>query len=151
MDVTARLEDMASSLAGLENAIPDWVRDECEDAADEIAQLNRDRLMSGKAPDGSAITPFYTPYTLSYKRRRGGITDRVTLYDYGEFHASLRVVFGGEEFRVESTDGDAEKVDYLLSHYLGEVLGFSEDDLEYIAAFIVAEPVSKRLYDFVKQ
>lgn len=151
MDVTARLEDMASALSGLEGLIPGWVRDECEGAADEIAQLNRDRLMAGKAPDGSGITPFYSPYTLAYKRRRGGITDRVTLYDYGEFHASLRVVFGGEEFFVESTDGDARKVDFLLEHYLGEVLGFSQDDLEYISAFIVAEPVSKKLYDFVKQ
>lgn len=150
MDVTARLEEMASALSGLEGMIPDWVRDECGDAADEIAQLNRDRLMSGKAPDGSDISPFYAPYTIAYKRKRGGITDRVTLYDYGNFHASLHIVFGGEEFWVESDDHDAEKVDFLLEHYLGEVLGFSESDVEYISAFIVAEPVSKKLYDFVK-
>ena len=107
--------------------------------------------MEGRAPDGGSITPFYSPYTLAYKRKRGGITDRVTLYDYGNFHASLRIVFGSEEFHVESTDGDEAKVDYLLRHYLGEVLGFSQDDLDYIRAFIVAEPVSKRLYDFIKR
>lgn len=72
------------------------------------------------------------------------------MYDYGNFHASLHIVFGGEEFWVESDDHDAGKVDFLLEHYLGEVLGFSESDVEYISAFIVAEPVSKKLYDFVK-
>lgn len=150
MDVSAHLDEMIVTLSGLEQSIPDWVREECEDNAEEIAQLNRDRLMEGKAPDGSDISPFYAPYTIAYKRQRGGITDRVTLYDYGDFHASLRVVFGADEFTIESTDGDVSKVDYLLNHYLGEVLGFSQDDLDYIAAFLVAEPLSKRVHDYIK-
>lgn len=150
MDVSAHLDEMIVTLSGLEQSIPDWVREECEDNAEEIAQLNRDRLMEGKAPDGSDISPFYAPYTIAYKRQRGGITDRVTLYDYGDFHASLRVVFGADEFTIESTDGDVSKVDYLLNHYLGEVLGFSQDDLDYIAEFLVAEPLSKRVHDYIK-
>lgn len=151
MDVSARIEAMASSLSGLASLIPDWVRDECEGAATEIADLNRERLLSGKAPDGSPITPFYAPYTVAYKRRRGGVSDRVTLYDYGEFHASLRVVFGADAFRAESTDADAAKVDWLLEHYPGQVLGFSADDVAYISAFIVAEPLSRKVSEFVRR
>ena len=150
MDMSERITEMMSDLDWVADAIPYWVRDECADAADEIAQLNRDRLMEGKAPDGSDISPFYAPLTIAYKRRRGGITDRVTLYDYGNFHASLHIFLGNEEFWVESDDGNAGKVHFLLEHYLGQVLGFSEADVEYISAFIVAEPVSKKLYDFVK-
>lgn len=151
MDVTARLEEMQSALGGLETLIPDWIREECEGAAVEIADLNRERLMEGKAMDGSAISPFYAPYTVAYKRRRGGVADRVTLYDYGAFHASLRCVFGGDSFTVESTDADAAKVDWLLEHYPGQVLGFSEEDKAFIADIIVAEPLSRRVSEYIKQ
>lgn len=150
MDVSARIDEMIAAVRGVDASILGWVREECEGASDEIAQLNRDRLMEGNAPDGTAITPFYSPYTVMYKRKRGGIEDRVTLYDYGNFHASLRCQFGPEEFWVETTDADAAKVDWLLAHYSGQVLGFSEADAEYISAFIVSDPLIAKIHEYIK-
>lgn len=151
MDVSAHIDGMASDALGLEGLIPEWTRDACEAHADELAQMNRDRLMAGLSHEGYPIFPDYSPYTIAYKRKRGGITDRVTLYDYGAFHASLHVVFGGEGFHVESSDSDAGKVTFLEDHYGNQIYGFTEDDRDLISVVFVGDEVAVKVHDYVKR
>lgn len=71
---------------------------------DEIVDLNREQLNSGKYADGSSIVPQYKPLTIQIKQKKGQPTDRVTLKDTGEFQSRMYLKIRGNEFSMLSSD-----------------------------------------------
>jgi len=57
---------------------------------DDIAELNRKQLYSGKDSAGVKMVPPYATSTKKYKRKKGQPVNRVTLKDRGDFYASIR-------------------------------------------------------------
>jgi len=56
-----------------------------------MKDANTDQLYSGLRSDGSTITPPYRPRTIAIKEATGRPTDRVTLYDTGDYYKGFRV------------------------------------------------------------
>lgn len=75
-----------------------------EQNPNEIVDLNREQLNSGRYADGSSIQPEYTPLTKWLKQQKGQPTDRVTLRDTGEFQSKMFLQIRGDEFSMLSSD-----------------------------------------------
>lgn len=52
----------------------------------ELLDLNLDQLSKGQRADGSTIGPSYSPTTIQYKKGKNQPSDRVTLFDEGNFY-----------------------------------------------------------------
>lgn len=96
---------------------------------DEILRLNLDdQLSAGQDSTGRQIEPEYTEYTKSLKELKGQPTDRVTLYDEGDFYRGFNVERLGNKLYTDSTDKKTEK---LVEKYGEEIFGLAPDNLQY--------------------
>ena len=56
---------------------------------DDVAEMNRAQLWDGKDSSNARMSPSYALSTKKTKSRKGQPTNRVTLKDGGDFHASI--------------------------------------------------------------
>lgn len=95
----------------------------------EIIRMNTDRLYRlGEYTTGEEIADRvpYKPLTIQLKRAKGQPTDRVTLKDTGDFHASIYVSFDNTKMTVLADDPKTAK---LVRKYGFEILGLTEQNL----------------------
>lgn len=151
MDVSARINSMATTLKGLSGLFDGWIREACEAHKEELVQMNRDRLSKGLSHEGYDIFPSYSPSTIRYKIRRAAPFDRVTLKDYGDFHRTLEVVFTAHELHVVSGDPDFDKVAWLQMYYGNQIYGFTESEVEEISVVFVGDEVARKVHEWFKQ
>lgn len=71
----------------------------------------------------------YSPLTIEIKRQKGQPTDRVTLYDTGEFHASFYLEIDNKQFEVKAHD---EKTGLLMKKYGRQILGLATESLKQL-------------------
>ncbi len=88
-----------------------------------IANLNREQLSKGDKADDSSM-PRYVQGSKSPSS-----PGKITLFDTGEFHASIEPLFDDRQFELLSTD---EKAEILVGKY-GEILGLNEESLNLLA------------------
>lgn len=93
--------------------------------ADEIVRLNGEQMYEGVRADGQPITPFYTPFTVKIKARKGQPTDRVTLRDTKVFHESGRVIVAGTKFTVNYNKDP--KAAHLEKKYSEQIKGLGDE------------------------
>ena len=85
-----------------------------------IGDLIRAQLYAGVDGTGNDITPYYKMYTVKLKRKKGQISDWVTLRDTGEFYEGIGVDFPNDnEFTITSSD---RKTSELVRKYGPEIL-----------------------------
>lgn len=110
-------------------SLPEMVLESVKDNEAAILDLNiEDQLFQqGIDSDGQAITPGYTPLTISIKRQKGQPTDRVTLRDEGDFHRSFQISYGNDAFGIYATDQKAQK---LERKYGKEIFGLTDQSLQ---------------------
>lgn len=99
----------------------------------QILDLNRRQMFAGNDANGNAITPEYTPFTVSIKQEKGQPFDRVTLNDTGAFYQSMFLQPFDNGFEFEATD---EKTAELKEKYGENILGIAESDLDDAAEII---------------
>ena len=110
-------------------SLPEVVLGSVKDNEAAILDLNiEDQLFQkGIDSDGQAITPGYTPLTISIKRQKGQPTDRVTLRDAGDFHRSFQISYGNDAFGITASDPKSAK---LEKKYGPDIFGLTDDSLQ---------------------
>lgn len=68
----------------------------------------------------------YTSTTIQVKLAKGQPTNRVTLKDEGDFHASFRVIADDVSFFIDATDWKASK---LAEKYGFDIFGLTDENL----------------------
>ena len=116
MDLT-NLENIINGLSSF--SAHDEVLNIVSDNKEELTQLQRDQMLSGRSVNGDYIRPYYSenPYfkkpgaALRYAQWKQEITpnelrplDVPNLFINGRFHNSLKTVMNGDEFSFKSDD-----------------------------------------------
>ena len=101
--------------------------DSVKDFEKEIIELNQQQLQDGELATGNDITPFYKPLTISIKKAKGQVYDRVTLLDTGAFYSKFFIVYFKDKFSIESTDSKALS---LEKKYSPNILGLSDKNIQ---------------------
>ena len=122
--------DFTHIIKGLEEwktRLPDvaiYTAEQNKEAAIDL--ITENQLSKGRDGNNAEITPKYRPMTIAIKKAKGQPTDRVTLYDEGDFHRSLEFEKLNHSFRIIGTDGKTGK---LLRKYGEQVLKLNADSL----------------------
>ena len=83
----------------------------------------------------------YTPKTIEIKEIKGQPTNRVTLRDTGEFHASFRVITSNDSFTITADDW---KTEFLMRQYGRQIIGLTDENAqELITEYIYPDLISK--------
>ena len=114
-------------------ALEEWNRDAERHVIAEAKQFEQYILRSnteeqlyrrGQDSEGFELMPSYTPFTVQIKRSKGQPTDRVTLLDTGQFHASFYVIWRATEFEIYARDVLTPK---LAGKYGPEIFGLDDN------------------------
>lgn len=92
-----------------------------------IEDKQTEQMEQGITREGDPIEPPYSPFTVQIKRSKGQRSDRVTLKDTGDFHASVKVFPGAKAFSIGATDPKTPK---LERKYSSEIFGLTDDNLQ---------------------
>lgn len=114
-----------------------------ESSKKKIIQLNNIEQLFKKGVDNEnkAIEPSYTPLTISYKKRNGQPSNRVTLKDTGDFYKASDVDFANKNFTIVNFDKKYEK---LAEKYGDEILGLTDESQKILRDFIL-EKIRKKI------
>lgn len=106
---------------------------------DEIIRLNTiDQLFDRGIDSTGASLGEYQPFTITVKQRKGQPTDRVTLYDEGDFYRSFVVIVNADSFDIEADD--FSKYDRPLFEVYGEdVAGLTDFNKQRIKEVILVK------------
>jgi hypothetical protein len=119
-------KNMIKNLTALKNGGVNEIIKSLVILEDEFAKnLNRSQLIDGENINGTSIEPAYTRFTVSEKKRKGQIFDRVTLKDTGDFHKSFTVKASSDSFVINATDPKTNKIQ---RKYGDKILGLSEEN-----------------------
>ncbi|MBX3253916.1 MAG: hypothetical protein KF862_07210 [Chitinophagaceae bacterium] len=95
------------------------------DTTGSYADLNAEQMSQGLRADGKEIIPSYRPLTIRMKqlfgKGLGSITDRVTLYNEGDFYKGIRTDVKG--LNVVTTSEDPKRQG--LEEKYGDIFGLS--------------------------
>ena len=97
-----------------------------------IINLNDNQLEAGIKSDGSKIVPPYTKYTKRIKRQKGQPTNRVNLYDEGDFRGQMIAIDEGQEISITSMDWKTKKLS-AKSRYGEDIFGLTDDSKDLLA------------------
>lgn len=110
-----------------------------------LDQIRGRLLKSGTTADGKQLRTdkaqagnVYSTYTMILKEAKGQPTDRVTLFDKGQFHGSFDLKPEKDQF---TTSGDEQKPDGKISDNvdLTGVMDLSEDETVKVARRILPD------------
>jgi hypothetical protein len=146
------MEALVRMIAGLkkfEQLILDTVRSTLEQydyiALDMVAQ---DQLYErGIDGDGRFIadTQPYAAFTIAVKQAKGQPTNRVTLRDEGDFHASFKLEFYDTYCTIVATD---EKTEALMLRYGHQILNLTDENVSELAQNYVAPAITELLKNY---
>lgn len=77
-----------------------------------MIEMQQQQMYSGQRSDGSMIEPQYSYLTRILKERAGEPTDRVTLFDTGDFYGGIFVEDTGTEVVFSSSDWKTEELEW---------------------------------------
>lgn len=130
------IREWISKLKGLQDKIPELIREAVEEDELAILDLNTEFQLYEQGVDrmGKAIRPRYTLETVSVKKSKGQITSHVTLKDEGDFYKSFKIVATLTQFEITALDF---KTQALTDKYGKEILGLTDENLnEVIHSYI---------------
>ncbi len=127
--IAAKIKAIREFEENLNRTIIDTVRD----YEAEVIDMNTQQLEKGIYCDGTPILPEYTPFTVSLKKERGRVTDRVTLKDEGDFHDAFFVTYGDDYLVLDSRDPKTNK---LKNKYGEEIFGLTQDNIKEVTELI---------------
>lgn len=111
-------------------SISELASDSINETSETAADLNAMQMFQGIRSDGKEINPQYSPFTVEQKKKKGQVTDRVTLRDTGSFYEGLVLKANKDTISFFSTD---EKSDKLEKKYGKQIFGLTnENKKEYV-------------------
>lgn len=139
------IEQKIEALKLFEDSIYDTMRLTVVDNEHIIADMNAQVQLYEQGIDrnGDKIAEYapYRPITIQIKLMKGQPTNRVTLRDTGDFHASFRVIANNISFFIDATD---VKTEALIAKYGEQILGLTDDNLnELIWEYIYPDLLTK--------
>ncbi len=90
-----------------------------EAKSESISEIVRGQLLKGLDGSGKAIKPKYSPETIRSKKKKGQPTNKVTLFDSGDFHNSFFTQAKGQFYSIFSKD---HKAPFLFENYGENIL-----------------------------
>lgn len=107
------------------------------DTLGAYADLNAEQMSQGLRADGKEIIPSYKPLTIRMKQLfgvgLGRVTDRVTLFDKGDFYKGIHTELRGQT--IETTSSDEKRIG--LEEKYGDIFGLSQRyKQEYVEEYV---------------
>ena len=116
-----------------------------------IIDMNTDDQLFEKGIDSKgrrlADSDPYSPFTVGIKKLKGQPTNRVTLKDTGDFHASFKAKKNGSTVTIGADDS---KTRDLVDRYGKEIFGLIEENEEEVRITYVKPEVSKQILKALK-
>ncbi|MES2620574.1 MAG: hypothetical protein V4615_06970 [Bacteroidota bacterium] len=112
-----------------------------------IADLNATQLSQGLKSDGTKLTPGYAATTIQRKKRKGQVTDRVTLDDTHQHYQGLYAKVDGQDIEYGSK---VEYGQYLENRYNkgnAQIYGLNEDSREDLVNGFVEGAFLSKLHE----
>jgi hypothetical protein len=137
------LDNLTRTVEQLQSSINDSIQESINKNKDEIKQLQtQEQLFQGQNSKGVDIKPAYANSTIKIKRRKGLPTDRVTLFDSGDFYRSLEVIAGKNNAVIRTVISYSV---FLVSKY-ADILGLDEESwTKFLAEYTI--PTIKKNFD----
>lgn len=124
------IENLLSRVQNFEANINKYIREEIEDIEPFICDMNAQNQLYelGVNSDNKKIADYapYTSTTIAIKRLKGQPTNRVTLRDSGDFHASFFLDIDDYKFFIDATD---DKVNKLAFKYGENIFGLTDSNI----------------------
>ncbi|MEG0579809.1 MAG: hypothetical protein RR490_07830 [Niameybacter sp.] len=124
------IEEKIEALQTFSDNLFEYIRLEVIDDEAIIADMNAQVQLyeQGVYTTGEPISDKvpYTSTTIQVKLAKGQPTNRVTLKDEGDFHASFRVIADDVSFFIDATDWKASK---LAEKYGFDIFGLTDENL----------------------
>lgn len=129
------IQDKIEALERWQEEAPERTLDEVREIESDVVELNyEDQLYNrGVRSDGKKIRPGYTPFTVRLKGYKGQPTDRVTLRDEGDFHASFSLEFERDQFSIYAGDWKEAK---LKEKYGEQIMGLTDKNIQQVIDWI---------------
>lgn len=113
-----------------------------------MADLNATQLSQGLRTDGTRITPEYAELTVMIKSEKtglSGITDRVTLFDEGDYYKGLFADVKGQDIFYGSTDPKEQALNKKYATAKGKLEGLNEDSADDLASGFLTPQFNDRI------
>ena len=137
MSLDSYLEDLENLGSSLESEIEKIIKRK----QGLLVGLIKNRLyQKGIDAFGNEITPTYSKYTIEEKKSKNQRTSHVTLRDTGNFYDGIFVEIVNNVIKVDSTDGKTES---LISKYGEGILGFTQEEKEFIVFGLLEPEIQK--------
>jgi hypothetical protein len=145
---------MADAMDLLENIealdLPSICSSVLQNNEEVIADLNATQLSHGLRSDGTKITPEYAELTVMLKEGKSGlagITDRVTLFDTGDYYGGLYAEVQGQELTQGSTDEKADKLEKKYATQKGRLTALNVDSADELATGFLSPQFKANIED----
>ncbi len=132
---TSILKDLKKTVAELQKAVNDSIQESINQNKQAIKELQtQEQLYQGKDSKGIDIKPAYAESTIKIKRKKGQPTDRVTLFDKGDFYNSLEIIAGKNDAIIRTVISYSV---FLVNKY-ADILGLDEESwTEFINKYTI--------------
>ena len=132
---TSILDDLKKTVAELQKAVNSSIQESIEQNKQVIKELQtQEQLYQGKNSKGIDIKPAYAESTIKIKRKKGQPTNRVTLFDKGDFYNSLEIIAGKNDAIIRTVISYSV---FLVNKY-ADILGLDEESwTEFINKYTI--------------
>jgi len=137
------LNDLKNTVVKLQQAVNLSLQESINQNKQVILELQtQEQMYQGKDSKGIDIKPAYADSTIKIKRRKRQPTDRVTLFDTGDFYNSLEVIAGKNDAIIRTIISYSV---FLVDKY-ADILGLDEESwTKFIENFTI--PTIKKNFD----
>ena len=140
------LNDLKKTVEDLQNAINNSIQESISQNNQVILELQtQEQMYQGIDSKGIDIKPAYADSTIKIKRRKGQPTDRVTLFDSGEFYKSLEVIAGKNDAIIRTIISYSV---FLVNKY-ADILGLDEENWTVFLEKYTIPTIKKNFDDII--
>lgn len=142
------IDDMLNNIISFSENINDYIRLEVLEDEAILCDMNSETQLFEKGinANGVSIESYapYRPITKQIKLLKGQPTNRVTLRDTGDFHASFKITAGDNSFYIDASD---LKLERLTVGYGEDILGLTDENIDEFIWEYIYPMLLKKLND----
>ena len=140
------LNDLRNTVETLQKSINSSIQESINNNKDEIKFLQtQEQLFLCKNSKGIDIKPAYANSTIKIKRKKGLPTDRVTLFDTGDFYRSLEIIAGSNDAIIRTVISYSV---FLVNKY-ADILGLDKESWTKFLADKTIPTIKKNFDDII--
>tara|TARA_B100000963_G_scaffold107214_1_gene93203 strand:+ start:2984 stop:3436 length:453 start_codon:yes stop_codon:yes gene_type:complete len=140
------LNDLRNTVETLQKSINSSIQESINNNKDEIKFLQtQEQLFLGKNSKGVDIKPAYANSTKKLKLKKLLPTDRVTLFDTGDFYRSLEIIAGSNEAIIRTVISYSV---FLVNKY-ADILGLDKESWTKFLADKTIPTIKKNFDDII--